>query len=105
MSDNLNQAIALLKDLTELGRTTTSVVNQPRLDALVDALADIALTDAERFAAIQAAEIAAAADALVAAEASAAANIVLEEERAAQALVQEEEDQAEREERNRLGVS
>jgi len=105
MSDNLNQAVSLLKDLLELGRATTSVVNQPRLDALVDGLAEIALADAERFADVQAAQAVAVAADLVDAEARAAANVILEEERAAQALVQEQEDQAQRDERHAAGVS
>ena len=105
MSDNLNEAVALLNDLLALGRTTTSAVEQGRLDAVVDNLAQIALEEVERRTVQLAADAQSAADAAEQDEAQAVRNVIEEEERAAQALVQEEEDQAQREERNRLGVS
>ncbi len=105
MSDNLNQAVAYLNDLLELGRTTTSAVDQASLDALVDELAPIALKDVQRFNLQRLVEAEAHAAELAEAEEQAARNIIEEEERDARALTQEEEDQAEREERNRLGVS
>lgn len=105
MSDNLNQAVAYLNDLLELGRTTTSAVDQAQLDRLVDDLAPAAIQDVERFNFARVADAAAAAEAVAEAERRAARNLTEEEERVEQALVQEEKDQAEREERNRLGVS
>ncbi|HEU01333.1 MAG TPA: hypothetical protein ENH89_13495 [Aurantimonas coralicida] len=105
MSDNLNQAVALLNDLLELGRTTTSAVDQAVLDALVDDLAPPAMEDVARFAIQLAADAGAAAVAVAEAEAQAARNIIEEEDRAEKALLQEDEDQEQREERNRLGVS
>ena len=105
MSDNLNQAVALLSDSLALSRTITSVVNQNRLDAAVGTVAVDALEEVERFIVQAAANAKAAADAATEAEAQAALNLIKEEERAAQALVQEEEDQAQREERHAAGVS
>lgn len=105
MSDNLNEAVALLNDLLELGRTTTSVVDQARLDRLVDALAIGALEEVDRLSVQLAADAQAAADAATEAEAAADRHAVEQAEREAQALVQEEEDQAQREERSRAGVS
>lgn len=105
MSENLNQAVAYLNDLLELGRTISSAVDQAKLDRLVDDLAPGALEEVERFAAESEANAQAAAAAATEAEAQAARNMIEEEERAEKELTQEEDDQAEREERNRLGVS
>ena len=105
MSDNINEAIALLNNLLALSRVTTSVVDQARLDSLVDGLAVSALEDVDRFTVQLAADAEAFADAATEAEAQAARNLIAEEERAAQALVQEEEDQAQRKSRLEAGVS
>lgn len=105
MNDNLNEAVALLNDLLELGRTTTSAVDQATLDALVDELAPIALKDVQRFNLQRLVEAEAAAEAVAEAEAQNARAIIEEEERDAQELVQEEQDQAQRDERSRTGVS
>lgn len=105
MSDNLNQAVALLNDLLELGRTTSSSVDQATLDRVVDQLAPVALEDVDRFTVQLAADAQTAADAEADAEAAAARHAVEEAERAAQADVQEEEDQAQRDERHAAGVS
>ncbi len=105
MSDRLHEAVALLNNLLELGRTTTSAVPQAQVDRVVDDLAAIALEDVQRIVVQLAADAQAAADAATEAEAQAARNLIEEEERAAQALVQEEEDQAERDERHAAGVS
>lgn len=105
MSDTLNEAVAQLNDLLELGRTTTSAVAQAELDRVVDDLAPIALANVQRLVVQLAADAEAAADAAREAEEQADRHRIEEEERAAQKLVQEEEDQAEREQRNRDGVS
>lgn len=105
MSQNLNEAVGLLKDVLELGRTTTSVVDQVRLDALVAELGPTALDDVERFTVQLAADAQTVADAVVEAEAAAARHVIEEEERAEKEAGQADADAAEREERNRLGVS
>jgi hypothetical protein len=105
MSENLNEAVAMLNDLVELARSTTSAVEQARLDAVVDELAPAALEDVERFAAQAALDKQTAADAKLAGEEQAALNVVAEEERAAAAAVQDETDEAQRRERMDLGVS
>ncbi len=105
MSDNLTEAVALLNDLLELGRTTTSAVDQAELDAIVTELLPAALKDVGRLAVQLAADTRAAEEAATEAEAEAERARIEEEDRAAQALVQEEEDRAEREERHRAGVS
>lgn len=105
MSDNLNQAVALLNDALALSRSTTSVVNQERLDAVVERVAVSALEEVEKFADELEARAEAAQDAVDEATLQISLKIMKEEERKAKAVVQEEEDQAQREERNRLGVS
>lgn len=105
MSQNLNEAVGLLNDLLALGRTTTSVVDQTRLDATVAVLGPIALEDVERWTTRLAEEAQATADRIVANEAAAAQAVIDEEDAATAAATQEELDQAEREERSRLGVS
>lgn len=105
MSDSLNEAVALLNDLLSLSRTTTSLVNQPRLDAAIDALAVDALEDVERRLVQLGADAQAAADAATEAEAQADRNLLAQEEAAAQALVQDEDDQQQRDERHAAGVS
>lgn len=105
MSENLNQAVALLNDLLALSRVTTLVVDQDRLDALVDSAAVSALEEFDRFIVRLAADAEAAADAASEAEAAAARHAAEQEELAAQELVQDEEDQAQRKERHAAGVS
>ena len=105
MSDNLNDAISLLNDLLALGRVQTSLVDQPRLDAAVDAMAVDALEDIERRLVQLTADAQAAADAATEGEKEIARIVIAQEQAAAQALVQEQQDQAQREERMRLGVS
>jgi hypothetical protein len=105
MSDNLNEAVAYLNDLLELGRTITSAVDQGRLDRLVDELAPFALEDVDRFAVQRAADAEATAEAVAEAEAQAAWNVNEEEKRDEQALVQKEVDEAQRKERLESGVS
>ena len=105
MSNNLNEAVGLLNDVLQLGRTTTSAVDQARLDAAVDALAPIALEDVERFTDALAADIQAAEDAKTEAEAQAAHDVIEREERAQREAGQAEADRQQRQERNRLGVS
>jgi len=105
MSDTLNEAVSLLNNLLTLARTTTSVVDQGRLDAAVAALADTSLDEVEAFTVRLADEARAASEAATAAADQMAANVVAAEAAAAQAEVQEEEDQAQREERQAAGVS
>lgn len=105
MSETLNEAVALLNDLLALSRTTTSVVDQARLDRLVDDLAVGAIEEVDRFTVRLAADAEAAADAATEAEAETARHTIEEAKRAAQALIQEAEDQVQREERSRSGVS
>ncbi len=105
MSNNLNQAVALLNDVLALSRTTTSSVDQARLDAVVDAVAPLALEDAERFTEALLADVAAARFAVARGQAAADRNFIAEEERAEQEVVQEEEDQKNRDERHAAGVS
>ena len=81
MSDNLNQAVALLNDLLALGRTTTTLVDQGRLDRLVDALAVVAIEEVDRLSVQLAADAQAAADAATEAEAAAARHAVEQAER------------------------
>lgn len=105
MSRNLNEAVGLLNDLLQLARTTTSAVDQVRLDASVDALADIALQDVERFSSQLAIETQAGIDLAVEQEAKTAQAVIDDAERADREATQEEVDQAEREERQRAGIS
>ena len=105
MSQNLNQAVALLTDLLELSRVTTSAVDQPRLDAAVDALADIALQDVERFTTQLAMEAQAAIDLAVEQDAKTAQAAIDDADRADREVEQEEIDQEQREERQRAGIS
>ena len=105
MSENLNEAVALLNDSLALSRSTTSVVDQVRLDASVQTVAVAALEEVEIFLRQLEADRQAAVDAAIEAEAQNERTRIEEEERAAQALVQDAEDQAQREERHAAGVS
>lgn len=105
MSHNLNEAVGLLNDLLQLARTTTSAVDQTRLDATVDSLADVALQEVERFATQLAIDTQADVDLAVEQEARTAAAVIEDAERADREASQEEVDQAEREERQRAGIS
>lgn len=105
MSENLNDAVALLDDLVDLARETTSAVDQARLDAVVNKLAGPALEEVERFADQAELDKLNAADAKLRAEEQAALNVIAEDQRIADAAVQDETDAAQRAERSRSGVS
>lgn len=105
MNFELQQAVSLLRNLLSLSGTITSAVDQKNLDKMVDELAPAALQDVERLTVDWVREKEALAERVIAAQEQAALDVIAAEEKEKNDAVQEEVDQAEREERQRAGVS
>ncbi len=105
MTDDLGEAVVVLAHLLELGRTTTTAVDQSKLDAVVDELAPKALADVERLTFRLEERAQFERDRKVAQDEQAVLSQAAEEERVARGLTQEEDDQRERDERHAAGIS
>lgn len=105
MGQKLNEAVAFLNDVLDLSSTTSTAADRTRIDAIVGELVPIALADVERFSSESAIATQAAADAITDQEAKAALALIEADVRAEREAGQAERDAAQREERNRLGVS
>jgi len=107
MNFDLQQAVALLKDLLWLKSIRASLTEDEKgkVDLLHAEILDAAFDDVERLMADWAKEVREHAERIIAAQEQAARDVVAEEERAAKEAIQEELDQAERQERSIAGVS
>lgn len=103
--EELRRAVAFLQNLLFISKTPASLPDQPRIDAVLPALFDVAIDSVERCARDQAAAEAEAAIAAATAQAVEEQNAIDAAARAEAAANQEASDAAEREERHLAGIS
>ncbi len=105
MTFELQQAIALLRDLLWLKTADLSPADRQDVDAVTDEILQAAFDDVKRLMVDWAREVADLAQRVIEAQAQAERDVIAAEEQAARDAVQEEADAAQREERQRTGVS
>lgn len=105
MTFELQQAVALLRDLLWLKTADLSPADRQDVNSVTDEILQAAFDDVKRLMVDWAQEVAAHAQRLIEAQEQAARDVIEEEERAAKALVQDAADEEERRERLTAGVS